>query len=181
MNKKLITIALVLLIAVSGVFAVTFPTSISATLNATVGDFFYHGFGQSLTSTLSVTNAFAPTPPTIEYGYATNVGGATIRFTISNFVKPSSTDVVKIKSVTASGGGSALVWDATASAYKLFVVGSVSAYTKQLALITVTPARTADIGTNDHNNGSEIALGQTVESAATGEYTATLTFSVTAS
>ncbi len=176
MNKKLIAIALVLVLAVSGAFAVTFPGTITATLNATVGDFFYHGFGQSLTNTLSVTDAFATTPPTIEYGYATNVGGATIRFTITDFESGSNT--IKIKSVSATGGGSNLVWDTVANAYKLFVIASTTTYTKQLALITVVPARTAD--TVDHR-GASIDSSEKVENATSGDYTATLTFSVTAS
>jgi len=176
MNKKLIAIALVLVLAVSGAFAVTFPNVVTATLNATKGDFFYHGFGQPLTNTLSINDAFATVPPTIDYGYSTNVGGATIRFSITNFI--SGSNLVKIKSISATGGGSNLVWDDTNSAYKLFVIAPTTTYTKQLAQITVVAARGGD--TLDHR-GEVIAASQTVEGAASGDYTATLTFSVAAS
>ena len=47
MNKKLIAIALVLVLAVSGAFAeynVTVPALVTATLKATKGEFLEHGF-----------------------------------------------------------------------------------------------------------------------------------------
>jgi hypothetical protein len=48
MNKKLIALAMVLLLAVGGLFAAaytgTLPGAVTATLNANIGDYLYHGF-----------------------------------------------------------------------------------------------------------------------------------------
>ncbi|MEA4859442.1 hypothetical protein SDC9_64793 [bioreactor metagenome] len=185
MNKRLIAIALVLVIAVSGVFAVTsYPSNVSARLLATAGPYFTHGFGSNFSSTIDVINAFAATPPAIDYRYATNVGGAKIRFSITDFAKAESSDVVKIKSITATTSTLSpisLTWDAGLAMYLLFDVASVSAFSSQTALITVNPARTANVGTADHRGSvSAITEAQTVEGAIPGDYIATMTFQITA-
>lgn len=188
MNKKLIAIALVLVLAVSGVFAETsFPSSISATLTAIAGPYFTHGFGPTFASTMDVQNAFASPAPVIDYRYTTNIGSAKIRFSITDFARTGASDVVKIKSITATTSGSPsvsipLTWDSTRSMYLLFDVSAASGYSTQTALITVNPARTIDFGTPDHNGStSSISTVQTVEGAIQGNYIATMTFQITAS
>ena len=82
MIKKLVAIALVLILVASGLFATfdftALPTP-TATLTATVGDFFYHGFvvsGQSnYNAAITINNAFSSTSPSFTYGYETNYGG----------------------------------------------------------------------------------------------------------
>ncbi len=184
MNKKLIAITLVLMLVTSGLFALdlsTLPTP-TATLKATLGDYFHHGFvnGAEFEATKTVTNAFGSTAPSFDYGYETNATGPFyIKMAVSDFVNvtPNSTGTVKIKAISVSG--STPQWDNTEQKYTIFTIPASNTFTRNVTTITVTPAlTTAD--TVDHL-GETIPASETAAQAASGEYEATLTFSVSAS
>ena len=198
MNKKAIALALVLVIAMSGVFAAPLEINevpvdnVVATLTATIGDYFYHGFvisGQTdFAGTVTVDNAFNATAPTFTYGYETNHSGPFyINMTVSDFTNdPSSpTGTVKIKAVNvASTGGQfntsyANSYD-TETGYLIFSA-TANTYTRNTATIQVVPfLASTDAGSADIK-GTTITADNTVAQAAPGAYTATVSFAVTGS
>jgi hypothetical protein len=103
MNKKLIALALVLFIAVGGLFAVARDLPAVATLEATVASTFEHGFTDSTgdyKSSVKVENAFAATPPTLKYGFnAKSADAFTSTMTISNFKLDGGAAVVEIDEI----------------------------------------------------------------------------------
>jgi len=188
MNKKLVAVALVLLIAASTLFAAIDFSKIdpvTATLEASIGDFFNHGFivdnSGAFISSITVEDAFAATPPPINYGYSTNKGGAIVTFTITDFENVDDSSVVKIKKIEATNIGANMTWNSTDEDYTLFEVASVDGYTKNSTTLSVYPARTGDVNSEDHTGAATIAAANTVEGGSPGFYRATMTFSVTAS
>jgi predicted RNA-binding protein with TRAM domain len=190
MNKKLIALAMVLLLAVGGLFAaITLPgngnTSVTAILKATLGSYFYHGIveGSDFIGTKNILNAFsATTSPSFQYGYETNAAGLYyIRMAVSDFdnVTEGAEGTVKIKNITVSGGGATKIWDDVNSSYVIFTVPTTNTYTRTTTTITVEPALTAT-DTTDHR-GNAIAATETAAQATPGEYEATISFSVSAS
>ncbi len=190
MNKKLVAIALVLIIAAGGLFAaITLPgngnTSVTAILKATLGSYFYHGIveGSDFIGTKDIPNAFsATTSPSFQYGYETNAAGLYyIRMAVSDFdnVTEDAVGTVKIKNITVSGGGATKTWDATSSSYTIFTVPTTNTYTRTTTTITVEPA--LSITDTTYHRGNAVAETETAAQAAPGEYEATISFSVSAS
>lgn len=180
MTKRLVSIVLILFLVVGALSAVTMPNAASALLKATLGEYLTHGFvvsGQSaFQSSIEVTNAFGPTAPSFTYGYETNgVGPYYFRMTVSDFVSSSGT--VKIKSLSATGA--TLTWDSTNSAYLVFTVPQSNTFSRSTATITVNPALLST-DTTDHR-GVTFSDVYTAAKAPAGDYTATITFSVSAS
>jgi len=189
MNKKLITIALVLVLAVSGVFAeynVTVPALVTATLKATKGEFLEHGFtvgGVKYQSEVEVLDAFT-TPPQFTYGYKTNAMGTfSFRMTVGNFIHQVSTNPeVKIASVTiGTTTGSPVIPDTGNPYYVIFseanssTLGSVSHVGE--TTITITPAT----GTGTDHLGDTIVAGEHTGDALAGAYTSTIEIAIAAS
>jgi hypothetical protein len=185
MNKKLIALALVLLIAVGGVFANEFPTdedTVLVTLKGSIGPVFYHGIVESgsYLSSKEVTGAFGATAPSFTYGYETNeYGPYYLRMTVGDFEQTgvasgTTPGVVKIKEVTSNSAGT---MQRTGSTYTVFTVPSGNSYSKESALITIYPMKTAG---EDHV-GDTIGADETIANAPTGQYVATVTFSVSGS
>jgi len=192
MKKRTLAILMILVLATAGLFAGTFPTagngatSLSATLNATIGEYLFHGFnvsGVKYQSSVSVSDAFT-TNPVITYGYKTNaVGTYTFQFSISDFIHSagSATGVVKIASVSSSVAG--MAWNTTDSMYDLFSTTSaiVSEDRNNETNITIVPAKSGV--TTDHRNQPVTAVqvagdGTSGSSAPAGSYTSTLTFAI---
>ena len=185
MNKKFIAFALVLLIAMGGLFAalgIGFDDTPKVTLEVVIGGSFYHGIvdGSSYLASKTYVGAFADTPPTVKYGYESNMAGPHyLRMAISDFVykNESGTEVgrVKIKSVTVDNATG--TWNSATSEYTIFTIPATNSYSKQSAEIVVSPMRVA--GT-DHL-GATVTAVNTIDQAPEGTYEATITFSVAGS
>jgi len=189
MNKKLIAIALVLVLAVSGVFAaydVTVPGSVNAYLYANKPEFLRHGFnieGIKYQASVEIYDAFV-TPPTFKYGYETNAKGTfSFRMVVGNFIHEVSTNPqVKIASVTI---GTTPVPVTTPTEgdpyYEIFTennattLGSLTHADEKT--IVITPAS----ATGTDHLGTQITAGQHTGDALAGNYTATIQFSIAAS
>ncbi len=183
MNKKLIALALVLLLAVGGLFAVTYPGTlpgnVTALLKANIGDFLYHGFVNTAAptgyaSTKTIEDAFA-TNPTFEYGYKTNISssyGFEFRMIVGDFVHDDEdvTAFIKIADVEVDG---VAVYPITG--YYL-LLGKTGAETIESVDVEIFPAKAAG---NDHL-GVAIGASEYVGSstAVAGAYTSTVTIAV---
>lgn len=194
MNKKLIALALVLLLAVGGLFADVITLDggnvneeVTVTLKAMLGFYLYHGIVDANTGLFvgskTIENAFGPTAPSFKYGYETNAAGAPyyIRMSVSDFVNTTTgvTGTVKIKSVTASHISGVIPWNAPTLSYTLFTIPANNTYTKTDTTITISPALLTTDNT-DHRSGT-IEDDETAAQAPSGEYEATVTFDVSAS
>lgn len=197
MNKKLVALALVLLLAVGGLFAaITVDkdgnsvlgngnTDVTVTLKGTLGLYFYHGIVESgsYIGSKTITDAFGATAPSFKYGYETNAAGVPyyIRMSVTDFDnKTTNVDgTVKIKNVTASHVSGSLSWDTDTSSYNLYSVPTTNSYTKTDSTITIYPAKLVT-DTTDHRS-QPITAAQTAAGAPAGEYEATITFIVSAS
>ena len=187
MKKKALAILLVLVLATAGLFAVptvTVPTAVTATLRANIGEYLSHGFnieGTKYQPSVTIDDAFGTTVPSFKYGYKTNAAGTFVfKMAVTDFTNQTVAGSVKIASVSSDKGTSY-----SGGYYTIFTDTSptiTSAERYDEAVITITPARTADIGNFDHTGvGTAIAAGTTVEGGAAGAYVATLTFAITAS
>ena len=109
MNKRLIAFALVLLIAVGGVFALADDVLAEATLKATVASTFEHGFtdadGELYQTKVEKTNAFAETPPVLVYGFKAKYDSAfTSMMQVGDFeLETDDTKKVSIAKVVLGG------------------------------------------------------------------------------
>lgn len=193
MNKKLVAIALVLLIAVSGLFADvisgvggTINDDVKVTLKAVLGFYLYHGIVDSngqYVDEKTFTNAFGDTAPSFKYGYETNAAGAPyyIRMAVSDFVNTTTgaSGTVKIKSINISHITGELPWNSATSSYTIFTIPANNTYTKTDTTITIYPALLTSDNT-DHRSGI-IEDTETAAQAPSGEYEATVIFTVSAS
>lgn len=185
MNKKLIALALVLLIAVGGLFAavgIGFADFPEVTLEGVIGAEFYHGIveGASFLATKTYTGAFATTPPTIKYGYQSNIAGPHyLRMAVSDFVtkNASGEEIGRVKIQSVIVDNVAGTWNSATSEYTIFTIPANNAYSKQSADIVINPMRTAG---NDHLGVAVTAIN-TIDQAPEGTYEATITFSVAGS
>jgi len=178
MNKKLIAIALVLLIAVSGVFAeitVDMPGPVTATLKATKGEFLYHGFtvnSVKYQSAVEVLDAFN-TNPEFTYGYWTNAQGTfSFRMSVGNFIHQTpSNPAVKIAQVKVNGTVAAPVSGETYYELFNFTNAAILDNSSQTGekTITIVPVATASV-TTDHLS-APVGSGQNVADALAGSYT----------
>ncbi|WP_320122505.1 hypothetical protein [uncultured Sphaerochaeta sp.] len=187
MNKKAIALALVLVIAMSGVFALDLNTvdDVTATLKATVGDYLDHGFIESSSpgvyaATKTIENAFT-TDPVFTYGYKTNMDVVTtpIKFEMSvgDFILQSNTDIrIKIGDVMVGTSSPA----PTSGVYTLLT--SAQSGLQGQAIVTIKPMK-AD---GDDHLGYDISDDDSItdtlqyvnDDAAPGEYISTVTISV---
>ena len=174
MNTKRIFIVLLLLsVLLTGVLAGSLIITATSTLNATIGEYFEHGFHTTdglYQATVTKNNAFTVDPEFV-YGYRTNGNGSfTFNMEVGDFI--SGDNRVKIASISAS---STLI--PTSIGYTVFSFSGSGSDKIGETTITVVPAQT--FGGNDHT-GAAIAEGESVDSAAAGEYVSTITFSVIA-
>lgn len=188
MKKRVLAILMILVLATAGLFAaptVTVPTDVTATLKATVGEYFYHGFltgNAGATPNLggfyaakTITDAFNATPPSFTYGYKTNAANSnfTIKMTVADFLNGSS-GVVKISGVTVSGAG---VLTQSGRDFVLFTfTGNGSENTAQKT-ISISPFLTFTTGDTDIT-GAAILATNAVADAPAGEYTSLITFNI---
>ncbi|MDY0244657.1 MAG: hypothetical protein RBQ89_07575 [Sphaerochaeta sp.] len=191
MNKKVITLALVLLIAMSGAFAApllinnTAVSNVTATLKATVGDYLDHGFIESSSpgvyaATKTIENAFT-TDPVFTYGYKTNMDVVTtpIKFEMSvgDFILQSNTDIrIKIGDVMVGTTSP----DPTSGVYTLLT--SAQSGLQGHAIVTIKPMKAVGVDHLDYDISDDDSILDTLQyvndDAAPGEYISTVTISV---
>ena len=187
MSKKAIALALVLVIAMSGVFAAALTingnavTNVTATLTAIIRDYFYHGFDDPDDSTqfnaeLAIDDAFT-TDPVFTYRYETNTStDFDIMMEVGDFVNGSDSDY-KIKILDVLVGS-----DDPEPASGLYTIlsSALSGSTGSVA-ITIQPMKDITVDTNDHL-GVKVRTTDTDkyvnENAMAGTYTSTVTISV---
>ncbi|MDC7231485.1 MAG: hypothetical protein PQJ48_14360 [Sphaerochaetaceae bacterium] len=182
MNKKVIALALVLVIAMSGAFAAPLVVAtgavsdVTATLTAVIGGFFNHGFvnpdtGTEFNTTLAIEDAFE-TDPVFTYGYETNTSIAFgIYMEVSDFEHDTETGVaIKIADVEIAGSTPEPVSE-------VYTLATSAVHGKsENVQIKIIPLKATG---NDH-------LGNTISSdleyvnanATPGGYTSTVTVSV---
>ena len=182
MNKKLIALALVLLLAVGGLFAVaypgTLPGNVTATLNANIGDYLYHGFIDSATpaefdATKTINDAFT-TDPAFQYGFRTNIGTTynfEFRMTVGDFLH-NTVSGAKIKIADVLVGG--LSPDPISGYY--VILSKTTAISSGAVNVVIKPAKAAG---NDHL-GVVMTDAQYINGAneVAGAYTSTVTIAV---
>ncbi|NLE16299.1 MAG: hypothetical protein GX626_10580 [Spirochaetales bacterium] len=182
MNKKLIALAMILLLAVGGLFAAvypgTLPGNVTATLNANIGDYLYHGFIDSTTpaefdATKTINDAFI-TDPAFQYGFRTNIGTTynfEFRMTVGDFLHNTISGAkIKIADVTVGG----LSPDPISGYY--VILSKTTAVSSGAVNVVIKPAKAAG---NDH-------LGVAMTDAeyygganeVAGPYTSTVTIAV---
>ena len=187
MKKRALAILMILVLATAGLFAtytVTVPTDVTATLKATIGEYFYHGFNDGTTkykSSIEVLDAFnATTPPSFKYGYKTNAatGSFTLNMTVADFLN-GSVGTVKIKDVIVSGGG-ALSHSAGSRVYEIFSHSGTGVEKVDEKTITIKPFLVYSALEATDITGATITATQAADGAPSGEYTALVTFNISA-
>ncbi len=193
MNKRLIAIALVLVLAVSGVFAgyaVTIPDPVVATLTATKIEYLNHGFtveGIKYKSSVDIGDAFV-TPPTFTYGYETNARGSfSFRMVVGDFIHENSGNPnVKIASVKigTTTGVPVAASESDSAYYEILTrTNANTVYTTPApndeVNITIYPASPTS-GSTDHL-GATIGAGEQIGDALAGDYTSTIEIYIHAS
>ncbi|WP_321302124.1 hypothetical protein [uncultured Sphaerochaeta sp.] len=182
MNKKVIALALVLVIAMSGAFAADLVvstgtvTDVTATLKAVIGGFFHHGFvnpadSSEFNATLEITNAFA-VDPVFTYGYETNTStDFGIYMEVSDFEHDTETGVaIKIADVEIGGATAA----PNSGVYTL-LTSAVSGQSENVQ-IKIIPLKATGL---DHLGANISSTLEYVNDNATpGGYTSTVTVSV---
>ena len=185
MNKKLIALAMVLLLAVGGLFAYDYATipSVTALLKANIGEVFEHGFLLTSNATdfnyqpsLTVYDAFV-TDPVFRYGYRTNAQGRFVfKMSVTDFVRSGEATGIKIASVMKGtetltlASGVYTIFDQTNSTYLGTAAVHDSAYFK------IVPAKAVLEGVVSSNEHA--GPGST---APSGAYTSTVTIMVSGS
>jgi hypothetical protein len=168
MNKKLIALALVLLIAVGGLFAgdLSAPESITASLIGNVGKYLYHGFtfdGELYQQENVFFNVdFQGTSGvTFAYGFKTNYTEP-LKFvmTVGNFIHEDGADTGSIAVVSVKNGATTIP----------FVAGSTTDY-----LLFQTVGNTI---ASDSINITVMPETFTEEQKNPGQYTSTVTITV---
>ncbi|MDY0287878.1 MAG: hypothetical protein RBR15_03540 [Sphaerochaeta sp.] len=183
MKKTMLVIAMILIIATSGLFAaVVNPGTVTATLKATINEFLLHGFNDGVTKYLpaiDVTDAFNAVTPSFKYGYTTNAAPYNFTFTmnVGDFENQNIPgNYVKIQSV-ASSGGQFLQIGATRN-FQVFVYNALTNILKlDETTLTITPFLTFT-GGNDIT-GNPISTSQAVSGAPPGNYEAPIVFTIT--
>ncbi|WP_155816703.1 hypothetical protein [Sphaerochaeta pleomorpha] len=170
MKRSLIVLVL-LSVVLTGVFAVSLGNPATATLNATIGEYFEHGFHTVeglYQASVTKNNAFT-TDPEFVYGYRTNgTGSFTFNMVVGDFV--SGENSVKIAAVSASSP-----LTPASGGYTVFSFTGSGSDKIAETTITISPAQTT--GGDDHT-GAAIEEGHSVDSAPAGDYVSTITFSV---
>jgi hypothetical protein len=183
MNKKGIALALVLVIAMSGVFAAPLVvatgtvTDVTATLKATIGGFFRHGFYNSVdeseyNATLEITNAFV-VDPVFTYGYETNTSTAFgIYMEVSDFEHDTEAGVaIKIAEVDIGGNTP----DPDINGVYTLLTSAEFGQSENVS-IKIIPLKAA--GTDHLGNTISSDLEYVNDNATPGSYTSTVTISV---
>lgn len=188
MNKKLIVLAMVLLLAAGGLFAtyfVTVPPDVTALLKANVGEYLEHGFtvnSVKYQSSTTILDAFdTANPPQFVYGYRTNAqGNFEFRMTVGDFLNTNGVNKVRIASVEKGGTPMSPVSGQTY--YLLFSEANASSLgTVQHSgedTFTIIPATSTG---SDHLGASIGPLEYISENTVAGSYTATITIGISAS
>lgn len=188
MKKRTLAILMILVLATSGLFAVTVPGTVSAFLKANIGEYFTHGFNNGTTlynSSIEVQDAFSVNAPSFRYGYKTNAtsGNYSFKMTVGDFVNQNTAGSVKIRMVNSS---KTITQQGTTNEFEIFAITGSSADLADEALITIRPFLSFTPGDVDIT-GATITAANTVNGDATnsgapaGEYIATVSFSITAS
>ena len=179
MKKTFLAILMILVLATAGLFAVTIPGSVTATLKADIGDTLLHGFnysGVKYRPTVTITDAFGATAPSFLYGYRTNAAGNfTFKMAVGNFINQNVTGAIKIGSVASSNG--ALTYASTG--YVIFsTLNTLGTEKTDEATITIYPAKAE--GT-DHAGTTILASEHAGPSntAPAGSYESSITFAIT--
>nr|WP_321306296.1 hypothetical protein [uncultured Sphaerochaeta sp.] len=183
MNKKVIALALVLVIAMSGAFAAPLVvstgtvTDVTATLKAVIGGFFHHGFvnpadSSEFNATLEITNAFA-VDPVFTYGYETNTSTAFgIYMEVSDFEHDTASGVaIKIADVEIG----AATPDPDGSGVYELLTSAVSGQSENVQ-VKIIPLKAT--GTDHLGNAISSQLEYVNDNATPGGYTSTVTVSV---
>jgi hypothetical protein len=148
MNKKLIVLALVLLIAVGGLFAaLPYAGDVTATLTGTIGSSFKHGFkvGNDLYQpSVNLTGDAFSTNPVLVYGFeAKNDTLFESKMTVSSFKKGTET-VAIAKVIISIEGAEDAVYNEVTDSTEISVLKYTTANTMatQEASIEVVPGST---------------------------------------
>ncbi|ADY14794.1 hypothetical protein [Sphaerochaeta globosa] len=189
MNKKLVALALVLLIAVSGLFAYTNPGPVYAYLQGSVGETLEHGFLDDLENDVTfdnsktILNAFnTSNPPSFMYGYRTNaVGPIFFRMTVGDFLHTDGIHKVKISSVKVGSTNLTTMTKDIDNTYKLFNINIVEFdeddFLSGKNKYTIIPAT----ATGSDHLGNTIEAGEYIGTATAGVYLSTITITISAS
>lgn len=198
MNKKLIALALVLLLAVGGLFAaytVDVPADVTALLKANIGEYLNHGFtvnSEKFQSSVTIEDAFN-TDPSFTYGYETNAQGKfDFQMTVGNFVHTDGETEILIKSIKKGTTTITPVTVGSETFYSLFDIIDNAKSTGSMkqsseATFTIVPAKKIHKGTLDHLSlttigaNTEYADYADDEDSTPGSYTSTVTISISAS
>lgn len=196
MNKKLVALALILLLAVGGLFAehtIAKPGDVTAYLKANIGEFLEHGFtvdSVMYQPSITINDAFN-TNPEFEYGYRTNAQG-TINFlmTVGDFLHTNGNARIVIKEVQKGG----VKMTPAVGTYVLFdeIVNATSKETENVkkATFKIVPAKKGDLGQTDHTGskmiGTVAPVGENagyvnyadVADSTPGSYTSTVTIAI---
>ena len=193
MKKRALAILMILVLATAGLFAaytVTPPADVTAQLTAVIGEFMIHGFPNSNTvdmntvfaNSVEINDAFNDTTsPSFFYGYKTNAetGSFDFEMTVGNFDNGGSGTVL-IKSVNSTKPyGAPHV--ASSNVYTIFRYNAISSTDKfDATTITITPFLTTT-GSETDINGNVVNAVNAVDGAPNGNYTADISFHVSAS
>ncbi|MDD4450595.1 MAG: hypothetical protein PHS76_07800 [Sphaerochaeta sp.] len=192
MNKKLIALALVLLIAVGGLLVAadlppgTGNVPVTATLKADWKAYLNHGFITAIgsfdyESSKTIMDAFT-TDPVFYYGYKTNATGSfEFRMTVSDFTSTIGNTTSTVKIADVKKGTTSMTKETGSNYYKLFERDNSSftlgdAAVSEDAKITVSPAKAEDT-TKGITAAQHVGEGST---APAGAYTSTVTITVIA-
>ncbi len=192
MKKRALAILMILVLATAGLFAaynVTVPGDATAQLTAVIGEYLYHGFATSaavdmstvFASSVEVNDAFnVTTDPSFFYGYKTNaeIGSFDFVMTVGNFTN-GGTGTVLIKEVQST---KPIIEHATnTNVYTIFRYTASGAADKYDATkITIKPHLTYTTGLIDINGASVAAVNTAKDGAPNGNYSADISFHVSA-
>ncbi|MBI9093842.1 MAG: hypothetical protein JEY71_03060 [Sphaerochaeta sp.] len=189
MKKRTLAILMILVLATAGLFAVptvTIPGDVTASLQATIGEYFYHGFttgnvgdtpnAGGFYAAKTITDAFNATPPSFTYGYKTNAANSTfsLKMTVADFLNGSS-GVVKIEGVTVSGAGALTQ---VGRDFELFTFTGNGVDNTAQKTISIVPFLTFNNGDTDIT-GAVIVAANAVNGAPAGAYQSLITFKIT--
>ena len=193
MKKRALAILMILVLVTTGLFAVTAGNSAypaTATLNANITGYLYHGFNDNTTrylGILDVNDAFNAVTPTFKYGYKTNT---TNRFSftmnVGDFLKDGTSTTRKVLIQGVKFGATAVLPLGTyGRVYEVFDYTGNGTYKVDEKTITVIPALNWTTGLFDIT-GAAIPAANTVNGdsansgAPAGDYISKVVFSVTA-
>jgi hypothetical protein len=202
MKKRSLAILMILVLATAGLFAATMPTigngatPVNATLKATIGDYFYHGFvndttfpgtrtltnpivGSDFYATLAIENAFTTVTP-FKYGYKTNSSAIlfNLNMEVSNFLKDGETTKFVAVQKVALNDVDVTVPGTLISIFNFTSTAGLQSASKKIAIY---PYMDFVTGAVDLAGNAIVATNTVNGSPDAGSYTSTITFTVSAS